>query len=203
MSSSESQQPEIVLVPVPTAPGPDDGKAYETVEQPAKVMRIGSMIKQLLEEGRQAPLDAASRKRLREIYDTSIHELASGLSPDLRSELSRVMLPFGDESVPSEGELRVAQAQLVGWLEGLFHGIQATLFAQQMQARAQLEEMRRRSLPAAAAGRPPPSGTYLCQPGRTGPSPSDGGSSAGAGDPRFLPPRRHRYATLKKSQRCN
>jgi hypothetical protein len=161
MSSSESQQPEIVLVPVPTAPGPDDGKAYETVEQPAKVMRIGSMIKQLLDEVRQAPLDEASRGRLREIYDTSVRELADGLSPDLRDELGRMVLPFGDESVPSEGELRVAQAQLVGWLEGLFHGIQATLFAQQMQARAQLEEMRRRILPAGAEERPPPSGTYL------------------------------------------
>src|SRR3984893_9244069 len=202
MSSTESMQPEVILLP-PGAHKEEGADPSETGEQPAKVMRIGSMNKQLLEEVRQAPLDEASRGRLREIYDTSIRELADGLSPDLRSELSRVMLPFGDESVPSEGELRVAQAQLVGWLEGLFHGIQATLFAQQMQARAQLEEMRRRSLPAAAAGRPPPSGTYLCQPGRTGPSPSDGGSSAGAGDPRFLPPRRHRYATLKKSQRCN
>jgi hypothetical protein len=99
---------------------------------------------------------------LREIYDTSIRELADGLSPDLRDELSRVALPFGDESVPSDSELRVAQAQLVGWLEGLFHGIQATLFAQQMQARAQLEEMRRRSLPAGGEERPLPSGgTYL------------------------------------------
>jgi hypothetical protein len=157
MSSSESMQPEVVLLP----PGAPIEEGSETVEQPAKVMRIGSMIKQLLEEVRQAPLDEASRGRLREIYDTSIDELASGLSPDLRAELSRVALPFGDDAVPSEGELRVAQAQLVGWLEGLFHGIQATLFAQQMQARAQLEEMRRRSLPAGGEERPPPSGTYL------------------------------------------
>ncbi len=134
----------------------------ESVAEPAKVMRIGSMIKQLLDEVRQAPLDEASRGRLREIYDTSIRELADGLSPDLRSELSRVMLPFGDESVPSEGELRVAQAQLVGWLEGLFHGIQATLFAQQMAARAQLDELRRRGLPAGAEERQAPMpGTYL------------------------------------------
>jgi hypothetical protein len=160
MSSSESLQPEVVFIP-PPAPKADGEEQSETVEQPAKVMRIGSMIKQLLEEVRQAPLDEASRGRLREIYDTSIHELASGLSPDLRDELSRVALPFGDDAVPSEGELRVAQAQLVGWLEGLFHGIQATLFAQQMQARAQLEEMRRRSLPAGGDERPPPSGTYL------------------------------------------
>jgi hypothetical protein len=161
MSSNERPQPEIVLVPVPAPAGQDGAQQSETVEQPAKVMRIGSMIKQLLEEVRQAPLDETSRGRLREIYDTSVRELAEGLSPDLRAELSRMVIPFGDESVPSEGELRVAQAQLVGWLEGLFQGIQATLFAQQMQARAQLEEMRRRSLPAGAEERPPPSGTYL------------------------------------------
>jgi hypothetical protein len=158
--STEAQVPEVVAISPPGAPDTDDGQPDETVEQPAKVMRIGSMIKQLLDEVRQAPLDEASRGRLREIYDMSIRELAEGLSPDLRSELSRVMLPFGDESLPSEAELRVAQAQLVGWLEGLFHGIQATLFAQQMQARAQLEEMRRRSLPAAGEERPP-MGTYL------------------------------------------
>ena len=112
------------------------------------------MIKQLLEEVRQAPLDEASRSRLREIYDTSVKELADGLSPDLRDELARMTSPFRTDEVPSEGELRVAQAQLVGWLEGLFHGIQATLFAQQMAARAQLEEMRRRSLPAGDEDRP-------------------------------------------------
>ncbi len=131
----------------------------EQVEQPGKVMRIGSMIKQLLEEVRQAPLDEASRSRLREIYDTSVKELSEGLSPDLRDELARVAMPFAD-AIPSESELRVAQAQLVGWLEGLFHGIQATLFAQQMAARNQLEEMRRRSLPAATDDRGP-GGQYL------------------------------------------
>ncbi len=162
MASSDSPQPEVILLPAPQEPaGPGETPQSETVEQPAKVMRIGSMIKQLLDEVRQAPLDEASRGRLREIYDTSINELASGLSPDLRDELSRVALPFGEDAVPSEGELRVAQAQLVGWLEGLFHGIQATLFAQQMQARAQLEEMRRRSLPAGGDERPPATGTYL------------------------------------------
>jgi hypothetical protein len=132
----------------------------ESVEQPAKVMRIGSMIKQLLDEVRQAPLDEASRSRLREIYQTSIAELADGLSPDLQSELSRLASPFREDGVPSEGELRIAQAQLVGWLEGLFHGIQATLFAQQMAARAQLEQMRQRSLPAPSEERVRP-GTYL------------------------------------------
>jgi len=122
-------------------------RATETVEQPAKVMRIGSMIKQLLEEVRHAPLDDASRARLAEIYETSVHELSEGLSEDLREELSRMASPFGS-ATPSDAELRVAQAQLVGWLEGLFHGIQATLFAQQMAAQAQLEQMRRRGLPA-------------------------------------------------------
>ncbi|HET6795313.1 MAG TPA: bacterial proteasome activator family protein [Acidimicrobiales bacterium] len=143
------------------AEGPATPAQTETVEQPAKVMRIGSMIKQLLEEVRQAPLDEASRSRLREIYDTSIRELASGLSPDLAAELDRVALPF-DQETPSEAELRVAQAQLVGWLEGLFHGIQATLFAQQMAARAQLEDMRRRGLPPGPEDGPQSRpGTYL------------------------------------------
>ncbi len=141
-------------------PDQEERERGEAVEQPAKVMRIGSMIKQLLEEVRQAPLDEASRNRLREIYDTSVSELADGLSPDLRDELTRMTSPFKADEAPSEGELRVAQAQLVGWLEGLFHGIQATLFAQQMAARGQLEEIRRRSLPAASEDARPP-GTYL------------------------------------------
>jgi hypothetical protein len=133
---------------VDTAEGDDDSGVAEMVEQPAKVMRIGSMIKQLLEEVRAAPLDDASRKRLREIHESSIKELATGLAPELRDELDRLSLPFTGEEVPSDAELRIAQAQLVGWLEGLFHGIQATLFAQQMAARAQLDEMRQRALPA-------------------------------------------------------
>jgi hypothetical protein len=114
----------------------------EMVEQPAKVMRIGSMIRQLLEEVKSAPLDEKSRARLKEIHQNSIKELEDGLAPELVAELERLSLPFQDET-PSEAELRVAQAQLVGWLEGLFHGIQTTLFAQQMAARAQLEQMRR------------------------------------------------------------
>jgi hypothetical protein len=112
------------------------------IEQPAKVMRIGSMIKQLLEEVRAAPLDEASRGRLREIHQRSIVELEDGLAPELREELERLSLPFEGEAAPSESELRIAQAQLVGWLEGLFHGIQAALVAQQMAARLQLEQMR-------------------------------------------------------------
>jgi hypothetical protein len=112
------------------------------IEQPAKVMRIGSMIKQLLEEVRAAPLDEASRGRLREIHQRSITELEDGLAPELREELERLSLPFEGDTPPSEAELRIAQAQLVGWLEGLFHGIQAALVAQQMAARLQLEQMR-------------------------------------------------------------
>jgi hypothetical protein len=157
MATSETPQQLVVVTEGDGSPGPSG----ETVEQPAKVMRIGSMIKQLLEEVRQAPLDEASRSRLREIYETSVQELAEGLSPDLRDELGRVTSPFRGEAVPSEGELRVAQAQLVGWLEGLFHGIQATLFAQQMAARAQLEEIRRRGLPAGDRDSTPNPGTYL------------------------------------------
>jgi Bacterial proteasome activator len=117
------------------------------VEQPAKVMRIGTMIKQLLEEVRAAPLDEASRNKLRQIHQSSIEELEEGLSPELRAELERLTLPFDEEATPSESELRIAQAQLVGWLEGLFHGIQTALFAQQMAARVQLEQMRRGALP--------------------------------------------------------
>lgn len=123
----------------------------EQVEQPAKVMRIGSMIKQLLEEVRVAPLDEASRVRLKEIHASSVKELEDGLAPELVEELERLSLPFTDEATPSDAELRIAQAQLVGWLEGLFHGIQTTLFAQQMAARAQLEQMRR-ALPPGVSG---------------------------------------------------
>ncbi|MTE12084.1 bacterial proteasome activator family protein [Nocardia aurantiaca] len=124
----------------------------DMVEQPAKVMRIGTMIKQLLEEVRHAPLDDASRTRLREIHRTSIRELETGLAPELREELERLALPFTDETVPSDAELRIAQAQLVGWLEGLFHGIQTALFAQQMAARAQLEQMRQALPPGMSHG---------------------------------------------------
>src|SRR5580698_6427883 len=115
----------------------------EMVEQPAKVMRIGNMIRQLLEEVRAAPLDEKSRARLKEIHQSSIKELEDGLAPELVEELERLSLPFEPGGVPSDSELRIAQAQLVGWLEGLFHGIQTTLFAQQMAARSQLEQMRR------------------------------------------------------------
>ena len=159
---------------VADAPGVGDGEAVaegDAVTSPAKVMRIGSMVKALLEEVRAAPLDEPSRERLAEIYERSVVELSEALSPDLQEELKTLALPFQDGVVPSEGEIRVAKAQLVGWLEGLFHGIQATLFAQQLAARQQLEQMRQ--LPPGAAippelrqalERQPPeerTGTYL------------------------------------------
>jgi hypothetical protein len=156
------------LVERPTEGEPTEvEERREAVEEPAKVMRIGSMIKQLLDEVRSAELDGPARERLKEIYDSSIAEVGSALSPDLRAELERVAIPFGGAADPSDAELRIAQAQLVGWLEGLFHGIQATLFAQQMAARNQLDEMRRQlpqggPVPGQAGGggdvRP---GTYL------------------------------------------
>jgi hypothetical protein len=155
----------------------DDDEARglgDLVEQPAKVMRIGSMIRQLLEEVKAAPLDEASRNRLKEIHHASIAELESGLAPELVEELERLSLPFTDESVPSEGELRIAQAQLVGWLEGLFHGIQTAIYAQQVAARAQLEQMRRQ-LPAGMS--PPPGGPQA--PGQQQPQPGHHGESGG------------------------
>jgi hypothetical protein len=160
MSEQSAEVPEVIQVDGGAATTSPENERVEAVEQPAKVMRIGSMIRQLLEEVRQAPLDEASRSRLREIYETSVRELADGLSPELRDELARLALPF-DQDAPTESELRIAQAQLVGWLEGLFHGIQATLFAQQMQARQQLEEMARRGLPAGQVPTEHAPGTYL------------------------------------------
>jgi hypothetical protein len=150
--------------------GDDLGNLTDLVEQPAKVMRIGSMIRQLLEEVKSAPLDDASRNRLKEIHRSSIKELESGLAPELVEELERLSLPFTEDVTPSDAELRIAQAQLVGWLEGLFHGIQTAIYAQQVSARAQFEQMRR-ALPGAQGqggagqglgqrpGRPPQSGT--------------------------------------------
>ncbi|MDP9407161.1 MAG: bacterial proteasome activator family protein [Actinomycetota bacterium] len=127
----------------------------DMVEQPAKVMRIGTMVKQLLDEVKAAPLDDASRSRLREIHANSLRELGEGLAPELRDELDRLTLPFESET-PSDAELRIAHAQLVGWLEGLFHGLQTALFAQQMAARVQLEQMQGRALPPGAAQRGAP-----------------------------------------------
>lgn len=147
----------------------DNKSVTDLVQQPAKVMRIGTMIKQLLEEVKAAPLDDASRNRLRDIHKTSIAELEEGLAPELRDELERLALPFSDDAIPSDAELRIAQAQLVGWLEGLFHGIQTALFAQQMAAQAQLEQMRQGALPPGVSapgpqqrgGAHPGTGQYL------------------------------------------
>jgi hypothetical protein len=178
-SGNGSERPhEVVVVgsdgqPVGALAMPQDGDGDgppgvgEMVEQPAKVMRIGTMVKQLLEEVRAAPLDDASRNRLRDIHAKSIRELEDGLAPELREELERITLPFTDGETPSDAELRIAQAQLVGWLEGVFHGIQTAIFAQQMAARAQLEDVRRKALPggqATAAQQPdfrPGGGQYL------------------------------------------
>jgi hypothetical protein len=160
MSESESGQQHVIVVgpdgqpvAVPAealqaAGAQDEGDddlhdLTDLVEQPAKVMRIGSMIRQLLEEVKSAPLDDASRNRLKEIHASSIKELESGLAPELIEELERLSLPFTEDSTPSDAELRIAQAQLVGWLEGLFHGIQTAIYAQQVSARAQFEQMRR------------------------------------------------------------
>ena len=156
--TSNADENDIEIIGDVSATGDDaDGKSLsDLVEQPAKVMRIGTMIKQLLEEVRAAPLDDASRSRLRDIHARSVRELEEGLAPELREELERLALPFGEDSLPSDAELRIAQAQLVGWLEGLFHGIQTALFAQQMAARAQLEQMRQ--LPPGAGGAPGPRG---------------------------------------------
>jgi hypothetical protein len=173
--------PASALAGVVEAAESDDADADEStpltdlVEQPAKVMRIGSMIRQLLEEVKAAPLDEASRNRLKEIHAASIKELESGLAPELVEELERLSLPFTEEGTPSEGELRIAQAQLVGWLEGLFHGIQTAIYAQQMASRAQLEQIRRQ-LPVGPSGQMPP-GMSAGQPGQPddGPRPGDQG----------------------------
>ena len=168
-SSTGPQRPRVVVLGGGSGdPGEQDGEARSpgaeeqpdaaeeataSVGQPAKVMRIGTMIKQLLDEVRSAPLDEAARARLAEVHERSLHELEDGLSPELIDELHRITLPFADEQTPSDAELRIAQAQLVGWLEGLFHGIQTALVAQQMAAQAQLTQMRR-----ALPGGPGPAG---------------------------------------------
>ncbi|MXG88981.1 DUF2587 domain-containing protein [Nocardioides sp. YIM 123512] len=159
----------------------DDGEGErgitDLVEQPAKVMRIGSMIRQLLEEVKSAPLDEASRNRLKEIHQASIKELEAGLAPELVEELDRLALPFTEDSTPSEGELRIAQAQLVGWLEGLFHGIQTAIYAQQMAAKMQFEQMRRALPPGAVPGGVP---GQPGQPGQPG-GDTDAGPGGGSG----------------------
>jgi len=167
----ESPQEHQDVLVVPTEDGDDPG---ELVAQPAKVMRIGTMIKQLLEEVKAAPLDDAGRDRLTEIYRASLVELEDGLAPELVAELERLSFPIQEGTTPSDAELRIAQAQLVGWLEGLFHGIQATLFAQQMAARAQFEQMRR-ALPPGAV----PKGAQQQKQGEDQPEPPPGTPGGG------------------------
>ena len=152
------------LAPSPEVVAPDGVKAPETVprideeiESPGKIIRIGAMVKQLLEEVRNTSLDEAARDQLRDIYENSLVELRSAMSPELAGELDRLALDFDDQTVPSEAQLRIAKAQLVGWLEGLFHGIQAALVAQQIAARQQLEGMRAQ-IASGPGGGPPPGG---------------------------------------------
>jgi len=180
--SADNQSQRVVVVSedgmgVAKRPGDEEGRnPVDLVEHPGKVMRIASMIKQLLEEVRSAPLDHAGRTRLAEIHRRSISELEEGLAPELIDELERITLPFDDEA-PSDAELRVAQAQLVGWLEGLFHGIQAALFAQQMAAQQQLQNMRR-ALPSGEPGQDGPGqppGSVRGMP--AGQDPHEGGST--------------------------
>jgi hypothetical protein len=187
MSEDQSGQQHVIVVgpdgqPVGGGEESDDLRELtDLVEQPAKVMRIGSMIRQLLEEVKSAPLDDASRNRLKEIHRASIKELESGLAPELVEELERLSLPFTEEGTPSDAELRIAQAQLVGWLEGLFHGIQTAIYAQQVSARAQFEQMRR-ALPGGVQGQAGPGqagqpGVGHGVPGQQGPDES--GSAQG------------------------
>ena len=159
--TNENSNPQVVAGAevVDQIPSATEQDLTESVTEPAKVMRIGSMVRQLLDEVRGTQLDVQSRERLAEIYERSIIEISEALSPDLAEELHMLALPFKDGEVPTEGELRVAKAQLVGWLEGLFHGIQATLFAQQLAARQQIEQMRQIPPQGPAVGGP--GGTYL------------------------------------------
>jgi hypothetical protein len=159
--------------------GDDLRELTDLVEQPAKVMRIGSMIRQLLEEVKSAPLDDASRNRLKEIHRSSIKELESGLAPELVEELERLSLPFTEDVTPSDAELRIAQAQLVGWLEGLFHGIQTAIYAQQVSARAQFEQIRR-ALPPGAQSQGAPQHGLGQRPGMAPQQgPDEGGTQSG------------------------
>ena len=166
---SEQQQPDPVVVVSGSALAAGGGeesdaaRAVGSVEQPAKVMRIGSMVRQLLEEVRGAPLDDAGRARLAQVHERSLAELEDGLSPELVAELRRISLPFGEGETPTDAELRIAQAQLVGWLEGLFHGIQTALVAQQVAARSQLEQMRRALPPGPGDGHGGPGGPVVDQ----------------------------------------
>lgn len=162
---AKPDRPRIVVLGDGNSEGEESGgDLAPQIDQPAKVMRIGTMIKQLLDEVRSAPLDDAARTRLAEVHERSLTELEDGLSPELVEELHRITLPFTEDAAPSDAELRIAQAQLVGWLEGLFHGIQTALVAQQMAAQSQLSQMRR-----ALPGTPPPTAGRPGGPGEHGP----------------------------------
>ncbi len=169
------QVPASALEVVPSGEGDGAERSVtDLVEQPAKVMRIGSMIRQLLEEVKAAPLDEASRNRLKEIHQASIKELEEGLAPELVEELERLTLPFSEDATPSDGELRIAQAQLVGWLEGLFHGIQTAIYAQQMAAKMQFEQIRRGLPPGMTPGMGLPDQQDVQDPNQP-PQPGDSG----------------------------
>ena len=170
MTDKSAEQEQVVVLEGESVEN-DQRAITDLVEQPAKVMRIGGMIRQLLEEVKSAPLDEASRSRLAGIYESSIKELEDGLAPELVDELERLSLPFSSDT-PSEAELRIAQAQLVGWLEGLFHGIQTAIYAQQVAARAQLEQMRALP-PGSLAQQPHPA--HPAQPGEQGEEHGRGG----------------------------
>ena len=142
----------------PAGEAPDEGS--DITDEPSKLIRIASMTRAMLDEVRQAPLDDAGRQRLRDIHHRSLEQLGEALSPDLADELKTIFVPLGDDSV-SESELRLVQAQLVGWLEGIFHGIQASLWSQQAAAAAQLEEMRKRHALESGGDKPFPPGQYL------------------------------------------
>jgi hypothetical protein len=185
------QQTVIVVGPnsMGVAGGEDEQRSpADMVEHPAKVMRIGSMIKQLLEEVRDSPLDEAGRARLAAVHERSMAELEQGLSPELVAELRRISLPFDENSTPSDAELRIAQAQLVGWLEGLFHGIQTALVAQQMAAQAQIAQMRRAlpGGPGAHAGHPGLVAGQGGQPGAPGTPGHDGPDGPQHGTGQYL-----------------
>ena len=141
-----------------------DGENRMTIEEPGKLLRIAVMMREMQEEVRRAPSDEAGRERLRVVSERAVSQLCDALSGDLREELQTLNLPLG-EGTTSESEILIAQAQLIGWLEGLFQGIQAAIVNQQMQARHQLEQMRSRGLPGGRIiqGSPPeqqgPSGT--------------------------------------------
>jgi hypothetical protein len=171
-ADDETREAESQLILPPGVSASDEAPASQdeertSIEEPAKVMRIGTMIKRLLDEVRESPLDEAARARLASIHERSLHELEDGLSPDLIDELHRITLPFTDDQTPSDAELRIAQAQLVGWLEGLFHGIQTALVAQQIAAQNQLSQMRRGLPPGlfGPAGPGAPSGQAPGAPG--------------------------------------